>query len=191
MQTLCSTGFRPKRRLVFITAGLALAAILTFYELSASRWVWLAKELANSPPTFYLPLDTQSKGLQTGFETDPIGQTILWGDGPNSRLRFSTYAPMSLRLCYAFSSPIQGQEVDVSLNGKHVAAYADASRLRLPIDAGHPACHDFVSKPGENTLRFDYRTWNHGGTDFAPDEPRKLAVSFTMLQILPNLTAAP
>lgn len=191
MLTPALPRFRPGRRVLVFTAALALAAVLAYCELSTPPWLWLAKTLENAPPGFFLPLDTQSRGVQAGFETDPVGQTILWGYGPGSSLRFTTYAPMHLRLCYALSSPIRDQRVDVAQNGRPLAAYGGPNQPTLPNDAGHPVCHDFISKAGENTLQFDYRLWNHGGNAYAADDPRQLAVSFTMLQLLPSPAPAP
>lgn len=161
MQTLSLTGFRPKRRLVFFTAGLALAIILTFYELSASRWVWLAKELANSPPTFYLPLDTQSKGLQTGLETDPIGQTILWGYGPNSRLRFSTSPPCHCGCAMLSPRPSRAKRSMCHLmesTWQHAPTQADCA---FPLT---PATRlAMISSPSQGKIPFDSTT-AHGTT---------------------------
>jgi len=180
---------RRGRRAAVLAAGLVLAAAaLAAYELSAAPWRRLARELGDVPPAFYLPLDTEAKGMQTGLETDASGQAILWGYGPESRLRFATYAPMRLRLCYAVSSPVRGQGVAVAFNGQRLAGHDGP---HLPDDAGHPVCHDVVSTAGENVIRFGYRRWNHGGDDFAAADARPLAASFTMLQLLPAVDPLP
>ncbi|WP_144005065.1 hypothetical protein [Solidesulfovibrio fructosivorans] len=161
-----------------------LVALLVAHERHATPWRDLARDLGPVPPAFFLPLDARSKGAQTALETGPHGEKILWGYGPKTRLRFHTLAPMRLRLCYAFTSPVRDQTVAVAVNEHPVAAY-DARKSGLPDDAGHPACRDFTSRAGDNRISFAYRAWNHGGDDFAADDPRPLAATFTMLQLLP------
>ncbi|MFU2208990.1 hypothetical protein [Solidesulfovibrio sp. C21] len=175
---------RTGRWLLFGAMALAAVVFLIVNERMAAPWRELARELGPVPPSFYLPLDTRSKGAQTALETGPHGERILWGYGPETRLRFHTLAPMRLRLCYAFTSPVREQVVTVTVNGHDPATY-DARKDGLPDDAGHPVCRDFTSRAGDNRITFAYRAWNHGGDDFAKDDSRRLAVTFTMLQLLP------
>lgn len=175
---------RTGRRLLFGAVALAAVAFLIANERMAAPWRDLTRELGPVPPAFHLPLDMRSKGAQTALETGPHGERILWGYGPETRLRFDTLAPMRLRLCYAFTSPVRGQVVTVTVNGRAPATY-DARKSGLPDDAGHPVCRDFTSRAGDNRITFAYRAWNHGGDDFAGNDPRRLAVTFTMLQLLP------
>lgn len=177
---------RPKRPLLLaVLAGcLIVCALVLHHELTVVTWKKFPKELsAKDHPNFLWPLDTRSRGISLGIESSPFGDAI-WAFGPVTEFRFSTYRPMELTLNFACINPIAGQSLDVSINHKTVASFRDLPKGPLGTPLA-PRRIRFRSLRGNNTVTFTYGKYNHGGDDFAPEEPRPLSVRFTKLQLQP------
>lgn len=172
-------------------AGLALAfALVLHHELSAAPWRAFARELSpRDHPHFLWPLDTRSRGVNVDVESAPGGE-FLWAFGPAVELAFATHRPMDLELAFALDNPVDGQDLEVRLNGRVVAAFRNLPRGPLGTSQA-PHRLAFRTLAGANAVTFAFGRFNHHGGSFAPGDPRPLAGRFTLLRLLPVVDAGP
>lgn len=175
---------RPIARIAAL-AGLVLAcALVLHHEGTAVPWRAFAKELSPKDHLNFLwPLDTRSKGVSVDVESGPGGD-FLWAFGPATELAFSTHRPMDLELAFALDNPVAGQDLEVRLGGRVVAAFRNIP----PGPLGTPQTPHrvaFRSLAGANTVTLVYGRFNHHGGSFAQGDPRPLAGRFTLLRLLP------
>lgn len=98
--------------------------------------------------------------------------------GPDkSELTFWLPSAATVTLNYTFRSPLDGQGVQILLNNKPV------KNLAAPLDQVQTAALPLKGAPGLNRLTFRYRTWNTKTTTFSNGDSRKIAVTFSKLEL--------
>lgn len=126
-------------------------------------------------------------GLGT-LERLPGEVLMRWGLGQGTRLEYRLDEARPLAFSYRFTNHLPGQSVEVLADGERVALHENLEpgqeveqRLELP------------GKAGAGRIEFRYARWNHQdhASTFAPDDPRKIAVSFLDLALeAPDLSGA-
>jgi len=166
-------------------SGLLFACVLgVHHELTALPWRLFAKELSPlDHPNFLWPLDTRSQGVDPGVEKRPEGDALR-AFGPVNEFRFSTLRPLDLNLEFSLDNPVDGQSLEVLVNGRIVASLPG-----LPTGASgtprQPRRVTFRSLAGANSVVFVYGRGSGLGGSSASNGPQPPAMRFTMLRILP------
>lgn len=109
-----------------------------------------------------------------------------WGYGPDSTFSFTVPYEQDITLEYGFNNPINNQDVVFFHNENIIAAH-----MNLPaqpwLKNSTEGALVIKAKPGVNTIRIAYRSWNTNSLDpaatFAPQDGRAMAVAFTKLLI--------
>jgi hypothetical protein len=120
-------------------------------------------------------------------ENTPRGP-FRWGYGPGAVITFFLASPEQERemlLSYKIVSPIQGQDVDILVNGK-VIGRLDQLPGAGSWDKWYGGVLSFFPKAGSNAVEFRVSKWNGHGAQFAPDDQRPLSLMFNHLSIFPK-----
>jgi hypothetical protein len=81
-----------------------------------------------------------------------------------------------------FASALEGQQIEIHSD----RGFIDKISISSAGEQLRKAYY-FPGKAGVNQLVFEFSCWNHGpGSTFAPADPRKLAVDFFRLRVVPN-----
>jgi hypothetical protein len=129
------------------------------------------------------PEDILVEGL-SGLETNGEN-SWRWALGPATRLKFYVDPTLPeearrLLLKFAFENGIPNQTVTVRLNGEDIRRF---SSEEIGIQKAIGAEMALQAKTGMNLLEFVYSDWNHGKTDYGPNDPRKLAIAVKELSL--------
>jgi 4-amino-4-deoxy-L-arabinose transferase-like glycosyltransferase len=146
---------------------------LAFKELEASLFPL-------APP---LPFPDLTNGL--GLVEEFGGTPCRWGLGPSTVVRFTAQKNGPMRLKYSLFNPLQDQTIWTYANDSLVNRFGS-----MPLFSGIMFAENevvFQAKEGENVLVLRYASFNNmtPETQFAPDDPRPLAVLFRELVVEP------
>lgn len=125
---------------------------------------------------FHYPYGMDVKGLDVR-ENNQVDRW-RWGLGQETKLTFKLGESKSLNLDFEFVNPIESQEVIIEINKSILTKIENIQK-----DKNIKLQTSFVGVKGVNTVKFIYKFWNHNQGDFAPQDPRKLAVLFRKLII--------
>lgn len=116
-------------------------------------------------------------------ENTPEGR-FRWGHGPVTSCSFQVRKAQSVRVAYAFTNVIPGQEVTITHNGDVVGKLKDLLAQKWLTDVVRGEL-TLEARPGENTVNFQFSKYNGqcNTSTFAPKDTRPMAVAFTKLTI--------
>ena len=170
--------------LALLTSFLTVAAMTLWSEHRGVVQDRLGQSLARQDnDAFIVPLDAFSTNLAVSPENSD-GVPFLWALGPEMTMVFHTLAPMHVVLGLGFDNPVEGQSVTLSANGATLDRIDNVPRTQVN-SPGLLKDYIFKTRKGLNTLRLEFRLWNHHGVVFAPGDPRRLALRITKLTLLP------
>ncbi|GFK93462.1 hypothetical protein NNJEOMEG_01295 [Fundidesulfovibrio magnetotacticus] len=137
-------------------------------------------------------LETSESGIGDIETSD--GVSYRWTMGPEATIRLIEESPRDINIEYAFSNPINAQDVLVLFNGTPIADHKSLSVTPWLAPAAETATTLHTVK-GINTLSFKLKAWNHDTANpeatFAPQDGRELGIAFTRLLINSAQTAIP
>ncbi len=112
-----------------------------------------------------------------GF-SEAENNNLRWALGPQTNIDFKSDKAQALEVEMAFFNPIQGQSLEVMFNG---AIVQNLSQLHQGTEMN---LKFFVNAiPGVNRLSINYSDWNGNQSNFAPADPRPMAVLFSQLEL--------
>lgn len=107
-----------------------------------------------------------------------------WADGPQASLTFDLPQARDMTLAFAYSNPMDGQQILLSANGTPIWQ----SEVMAPTPWLRDLRHGTVTFPGQagrNTLTFSFRAWNGQPVFFSQADHNPYAVAFTKLELRP------
>lgn len=128
------------------------------------------------------PLGLDFNGL-SGYEwlgdaNNDFGQHWRWAVAPQTDFIFNTTLPREIVLEADYLSPVPGQVVTVTMDGRVVQTLDD-----LPLNERSKLTLRTPVAPGEHTLQLRYKYANAGLTEFTPKDPRALTIRFWSLTL--------
>lgn len=173
-----------KHRTLFLwlVPAVALGVLAVWHERTAPHWRDLGMSLRQQGKAdFFAPLDARSVNMEDFLEQGDTS-LFLWAYGPAVEITFQCIEPLELELGLRYESPIADQRLTVTANGNPLAL-PDADQPRREPAAGQTPGGRFRSVVGSNTIRIAFERWNHHGTEFAPGDPRPMALRVTGLRL--------
>lgn len=183
MQKTTLNSHDDSKFVLLFAAGLVIATVLfslvSFAVISRHRDSVIAFDLLGDS---LIQKNIKIAGFSFPSEVDTSLKThYSWGEGTKGLIVFSVRSAGKYYLELSFSSPIAGQSVRISVNGKTLSYWKN-----LPGDTEmRPTVSEtvlFDGKDGLNTIQFDYDFCNGYGSRFSPD-PRCLNIAFLKLRI--------
>lgn len=143
----------------------------------------------NLPPE---PLNLYAVAKDTGFSVDVQGLDSLetvdpmrrWALGPQTSFDFNVAQAQTFTLELSLFNPIADQAITINLNGQPLQTL----NLDTPFILYNEQLELNLSA-GSHTLTFDYKAWNKGDTQFAPNDSRPLAAEFQIITLQSDSTS--
>ena len=116
----------------------------------------------------------------TGNFGEPENGAQRWAFGPASTLAFSLPAAGAVTLHLAFTSPLAGQGVTLSLNGEPLDALSGLAKGSVS-----DRTYTLAGRAGVNRLDLTFADWNGhtASSSFAPQDARPMAVAVKVLML--------
>ncbi|GAB6037045.1 hypothetical protein JCM15519_16040 [Fundidesulfovibrio butyratiphilus] len=115
-------------------------------------------------------------------EADAVGKW-RWSLGPTTSLAFVAGAKHKYRLEYSLNNAVNGQDIQVEINGRTVKRY-DALPPSPWLTRQIQDAVEFETSEGNNSVIFRFSRWNAGENIFAPSDDRPMGVAFLSLRVM-------
>jgi hypothetical protein len=104
-------------------------------------------------------------------------QTWVWANGPRARfvVHLDQAATLRVELTVAVN-PVRDQRIHARLGPKPLATFEG-------IDPQKPLVFEFRAEAGDNPITLSFEAWNRHPDEFAPRDPRTLAVAFRQILV--------
>lgn len=118
-----------------------------------------------------------------GLERD--GERLWrWAIGPMSSLSFSSAGNTVMRLTYSMVNPMKNQGYGLSINGEQVSA-EEGMPVQNWTKATPVKVLQFTTKPGRNTISFQFKKINHVNDSFTEADSSPYTMAFKILRLEP------
>ena len=112
-----------------------------------------------------------------------------WALGTRNSISFTTESATPMRLTYAMVSPMKNQGYALTVNGEQVGGETGMPAQQWTDD--HPVkVLEFTSKPGRNTVAFQFQKINHVNDSFSETDSSPYAAAFKLLRLEPAPSAS-